>query len=247
MEAGRGLSAKQVAKVAKGRVWTGEQVRPRGSGLVAGDTGSSAAALRAGRRCPQDVPAPCCHSLDLPPMGLRLHNLKLKKQPQALELGLVDELGGLQEALARAKREAGLPQEEGAVRVKQARAGLAPLCTGAAASAQARHGVPAPRGAAPTLSPPPASPSPSPAPARWRQVYPERKSPLAQAMKLARGDSSEGGAAPSQPEAAPAAWAAAALGPQLTAGEWALLQQLQAGSLAPQCVDPAAERLAASL
>lgn len=81
-------------------------------------------------------------------------------------------------------------------------------------------------------------------------MYPERKSPLAQMVKMARGEAQEGGAerAPEAAPAAPAAWAAAtALGPQLTAGEWALLQQLQAGSLAPQCVDPAAERLAASL
>jgi protease-4 len=145
VEEGRGLSAKAVAKVAKGRVWTGEQ---------------------------------------------------------ALELGLVDRLGGLAEALALAKEQAGLPLEEGAVRIKQ--------------------------------------------------VYPKHKSPLSQMVKLARGESQEGGAG-GAPEAAPAAaaaaWAAAAapLGLQLTAGEWALLQQLHSGSLAPQCVDPVAERLAASL
>ncbi len=38
---------------------------------------------------------------------------------QALELGLVDRLGGLAEALELAKQAAGLPDEEGAVRVKQ--------------------------------------------------------------------------------------------------------------------------------
>lgn len=141
VEEGRGLSAKEVAKVAKGRVWTGEQ---------------------------------------------------------ALELGLVDRLGGLADALALAKEQAGLPLEEGAVRVKQ--------------------------------------------------VYPERKSPLGQMVKLARGESQEGGSE-AVPEAAPAAWAAATaqLGLQLTAGEWALLQQVHSGSLAPQCLDPAAERLSASL
>lgn len=38
---------------------------------------------------------------------------------QALELGLVDRLGGLADAVALAKKEAGLPEKEGAVRVKQ--------------------------------------------------------------------------------------------------------------------------------
>ncbi len=99
--------------------------------------------------------------------------------------------------------------------------------------------------AMPFIAPPhPASQSPC------FQVYPERKSPLGRMIKLARGESQEG-AAGGAPEAAPAAaaWAAAAapLGLQLTAGEWALLQQLHSGSLAPQCMDPAAERLAASL
>ena len=62
VEEGRRLPAAEVAKVAKGRVWTGEQ---------------------------------------------------------ALGLGLVDKLGGLAQALALAKQEAGLPLEEGAVLVKQ--------------------------------------------------------------------------------------------------------------------------------
>lgn len=43
------------------------------------------------------------------------------RPPQALELGLVDRLGGLAEAVALAKQSAGLPEEEGAVRVKQVR------------------------------------------------------------------------------------------------------------------------------
>lgn len=42
---------------------------------------------------------------------------------QALERGLVDRLGGLAEALDLAKEQAGLPLEEGAVRVKQVGAG----------------------------------------------------------------------------------------------------------------------------
>ena len=59
---GRGLSEAAVARLAKGRVWTGEQ---------------------------------------------------------ALGLGLVDQLGGLQAAVQLAKQAAGLPLEEGAVRVRQ--------------------------------------------------------------------------------------------------------------------------------
>lgn len=94
--------------------------------------------------------------------------------------------------------------------------------------------------------PHPAPPCPTLSPNA--QVYPERKSPLGQMVKLARGESQEGGSE-AVPEAAPAAWAAATaqLGLQLTAGEWALLQQVHSGSLAPQCLDPAAERLSASL
>ncbi|KAL4457967.1 hypothetical protein ABPG75_012832 [Micractinium tetrahymenae] len=59
---GRGLSQGQVAKLAKGRVWTGEQ---------------------------------------------------------ALALGLVDQLGGLDAAIALAKQQAGLPEEEGAAPVQR--------------------------------------------------------------------------------------------------------------------------------
>ena len=142
VEEGRGLSAAAVARLAKGRVWTGEQ---------------------------------------------------------ALELGLVDALGGLADAVALAKAEAGLPAEEGAVQVKQ--------------------------------------------------VYPERTSPLVQALKRALGGEGDREASPA---AAPAAWAAAlgaaALGQQLSLAEVALLQQLGASAgLAPQCVALDAERLATSL
>ncbi|PSC67477.1 malonyl-acyl carrier mitochondrial [Micractinium conductrix] len=133
---GRGLSPEAVARLAKGRVWTGEQ---------------------------------------------------------ALALGLVDELGGLETALALAKKEAGLPMEEGAVLVKR--------------------------------------------------LYPERRSPLATALKALSGDGDgesgegEGGKDGAQPGAAPAAAAAlvattAALGLQLTAAEWALLAQGQGGTCA---------------
>lgn len=38
--------------------------------------------------------------------------------PQALELGLVDQLGGLDAAMALARREAGLPEDEGAAPVQ---------------------------------------------------------------------------------------------------------------------------------
>lgn len=151
MAEGRGLSPEAVARLAKGRVWTGEQ---------------------------------------------------------ALALGLVDELGGLETALALAKKEAGLPMEEGAVLVKR--------------------------------------------------LYPERRSPLATALKALSGDGDgesgegEGGKDGAQPGAAPAAAAAlvattAALGLQLTAAEWALLAQGQGGTVAPQCLALDAERLAAAL
>jgi ClpP class serine protease len=143
---GRGLSEAAVARLAKGRVWTGEQ---------------------------------------------------------ALGLGLVDQLGGLEAAVQLAKQAAGLPLEEGAVRV--------------------------------------------------RQVFPEAKSPLQQALKLlvkgeaAEDGSSGGGGSAAATAAAAAVTTALTLGLQLSSAEWALLEQAQAGgAISCQCLAPEAERLAAA-
>ncbi|EFN58740.1 hypothetical protein CHLNCDRAFT_34059 [Chlorella variabilis] len=144
---GRGLKPEAVAKLAKGRVWTGEQ---------------------------------------------------------AVEAGLVDQLGGLQAAVELAKREAGLPLEEGAVEL--------------------------------------------------RQAYPEKKSRLAAALKLVRGEDAGGdGGAAAQPAPAPAAAAAlaavmaATLGRPLSGAELAVLQQLQVGMMSPQLLSLDAVRLAAAI
>ena len=147
MAEGRGLKPEAVAKLAKGRVWTGEQ---------------------------------------------------------AVEAGLVDQLGGLQAAVELAKREAGLPLEEGAVEL--------------------------------------------------RQAYPEKKSRLAAALKLVRGEDAGGdGGAAAQPAPAPAAAAAlaavmaATLGRPLSGAELAVLQQLQVGMMSPQLLSLDAVRLAAAI
>lgn len=147
---GRGLSDKAVAKLARGRVWTGEQ---------------------------------------------------------AVGLGLVDQLGGLEAAIRLAKKEAGLPEEEGVVPVKQ--------------------------------------------------VFPERKSPLAQALKAMSSNDSGTSSPPgkkggggSEGNAAAAAWAMLGQRLPLTGAEWALLAQQQpavGGSVPPQCLAMDAERLAATL
>lgn len=253
VEEGRGLSAKEVAKVAKGRVWTGEQVhcwRAEGGGVCLALPVSCLCSMLL--KLPHAVllhpaailrrpPHPCCSGAGAGPGGPAGRPGRGARSGQGA--------GGAAAGGGCCARQAGGCRQQSWVNTVH----LIPYLQGVACHAKVEFLKPAeacllcgPQPSLALLAPP--APPPCPTLSPTPQVYPERKSPLEQMVKLARGESQEGGSQ-AAPEAAPAAWAAAAaqLGLQLTAGEWALLQQLHSGSLAPQCLDPAAERLSASL